>query len=526
MSLALDPHGARALAAADAAPGVVAPPGERIPRVFQILIVLYVVFTGEIPLAVQAAMFGLTGGGEEAFTVAVLLAVLVDITRMAPIFVLARHPLGILHPLIIAVALWPLLVRMPTTIEEFGGLGGLFLGAPVSPPFFHGLGWRPGYQVWWATAVYNAMQILWLLSAYVGFSLTTRAPRMHGGPRLEFASGSLRRLLIILIVVSLTALFVLLSLRGGLASHLADLSRGRFRSLAGLGPLITLVDLGTISLVLWVAARPRDAKTPIFLAALAIVSAAQFISNGSRSATFLLFMLVGLAWALRTRRVPWRVAAMMAPLIFTSLGFLSIVRMSGLTGQTATEAIATADASSVLTRVQDELQLRQSMHAPVPVIEAGHRVTDGPLMGQTYLAAILAFVPRSIWEDKPRGPGSIYAQNFLGELREGTAVPIGPIAEAHWNFGILGVILLAMIYGLLIRKAHDVYMANQDSPFVLCFFVLFVTTFRLSTDDLVLVEQQLTLLAGVYLIARLALRRVDVAAEPAKALAKTPSPAA
>jgi hypothetical protein len=239
-------------------------------------------------------------------------------------------------------------------------------------------------------------------------------------------------------------------------------------------------------------------KQPLFLVLMVVVAAAQFISNGGRSAALMVFMMAGLTWALRTRRIPWRLALIMAPLIFLSLGALNIIRTSGLGGQTATEAIQGADTGQVLARVQEEIALRQSLQSTVPVIWEGHRVMNGPLWGSSYGAAVFAFVPRWIWQEKPRGPGSIYAQNFLGEVREGLAVPVNPTAEEYWNFGILGVILISVLYGALIRHAHNFYIRRQDNPFVVSAFVLFVTTFHPSTDDLVLFQQQAILLLFVF----------------------------
>jgi hypothetical protein len=474
-----------------------------VPRVFLALLIAYVLLTGELVRGAQAALFGLQGGGDAAFTAAVLLAIALDIARIAPLILYARHPLGILHPLILAAVLWPLLVAMPTTIEEFGGLGGLLLGEPMSPPVYSGLGWLPGPEIWRAVAWSNLCELVALLSIYAGYALARDRDAPAGaGPsrqvRREFDGKRLRALAIVLIGMSVGVLLVLISLRGGLALHLADMARGRFRSMAGLGPLVAAVDLGLVALIVWVAARPGDAKQPLFLLLMIIVAAAEFISNGARGSALTVFMIVGLTWALRTRRIPWRLALIMAPLIFLSLGALNIVRTSGLVGETATEAIQGADAGQVLSRVQEEIVVRQSLQSTVPVIWEGHTVMNGPLWGSSYGAAIFAFVPRWIWPEKPRGPGSLYAQNFLGEVREGLAVPVSPTAEEYWNFGFLGVILISALYGALIRHAHGFYIRRQDNPFIVTAFVLFVTTFHLSTDDLVLFQQQAILLLFMF----------------------------
>jgi len=483
-------------------------PARSVPRVFQNVLIVYVLLTGELVQGAQAALFGLQGGGGGAFTLAVLFAIAIDIARIAPIIIYSRHQLGILHPLILTTVLWPLLVAMPGVIDELGGLGGLLLGDPVRPPFYSGLGWLPGPEIWGAVAWANACQLIALLSTYVGYALARgrgdRAPALARTHRQrEFDGKRLRTLATILIALSVGVLLVLISLRGGLALHLADMARGRFRSLAGLGPLVSAVDLGLIALIVWVAARPGDVKQPLFLALMVVVAAAEFISNGARIAAFEVFMLVGISWALRTRRIPWRLAVILVPLFFISFGALNIIRTAGFTGETASEAIQGANTTDMLSRVQDEIDLRQSLESTVPVIAEGHDVMGGPLWGRSYGAAVFAFVPRWVWQQKPRGPGSLYAQNFLGEVREGLAIPVNPTAEEYWNFGILGVILMSLLYGALIRYAHNFYIGRQDNPFAITAFVLFVTTFHLATDDLVLFQQDIFLLALVYLLALL-----------------------
>lgn len=496
-----------------------------VPRVFLVALVAYVLLTGELVRGVQAALFGLQGGGDAAFTAAILIAIATDLARIAPLLVYARHPLGILHPLILTAILWPLLIAMPRTIEEFGGLGGLLLGEQISPPFYSGLGWLPGPEIWQAVAWSNLCELIALLSIYAGFALV-RDRNVTSGywarplARREFDGKRLRALAIILIGLSIAVLLVLISLRGGLALHIADMARGRFRSLGGLGPLVAAVDLGLIALIVWVAARPDDVKQPILPILMVGIAAAQFLSNGARSAAFAVFMMVGLTWALRTRRIPWRMALILVPIFFLAFGALNIIRTSGFAGQTATEAIQSADAGDVLIRVQEEIEVRRSLQSTVPVIWQGHDLMGGQLWGSSYGAAMFAFVPRWLWQEKPRGPGSIYAQNFLGEVREGLAVPVNATAEEYWNFGLLGVILISVLYGALIHHAHNFYIARQDNPFAVGAFVLFVTTFHPSTDDLVLFEQQMVLLLFVLGLAllfatRMRLAPVDPRAMPA-----------
>ena len=61
------------------------PSAPAVPRVFQVGLVAYVLFTGELITGLQAAFFGLQGGGDGFFTLSVLVAILVDLKRVTPV---------------------------------------------------------------------------------------------------------------------------------------------------------------------------------------------------------------------------------------------------------------------------------------------------------------------------------------------------------------------------------------------------------------------------------------------------------
>ena len=123
-------------------------------------------------------------------------------------------------------------------------------------------------------------------------------------------------------------------------------------------------------------------------------------------------------------------------------------------------------------------------------------------------------IPRARWEDKPRGPGSIYAQTFLGVPREGLSIPVPAFAEAFWNFHLPGVIVIFGTFGMLIRAGHELYLTYQENAFVLALFVMFATTFRMGTDDLVAFQQQMLMLLIVWITARYFAGPKRQAAEP------------
>jgi hypothetical protein len=472
--------------------------GQRVPRSFQLLLAAYIILTGDLPTALRALTFGLEGGVVAEFTVAMLTSFVLDVLLIAPIVVLARHPLGVLHPILIGVVLWPTLVRLPSEIQEIGGWAPVFLGLPVEIPFYQGLGVVGASTVWTAIAKSNALEILAVCSTYLGFALWSGRAGAVKLPRPMNPTVA-RMVLIGLVAFSTVALMFFIYYRGGVGEHLSDLGRGRFRSLAGQGLSIIIADLGVIAILLWLAIRPRDVRSPLFLLALGVVVFGQFVSNGSRSQTLVVLMLAGLVWALRVQRIPWRLALVLLPVAFLSIGIMNAVRTASWTGVTPLEALAATNVTGAIEKVDEEVRLRRSLSSAVPIVERGFQVSGGALNGRSYLAALVAFIPRSAWEDKPRGPGSLYAQMFLGTPREGLAIPVSAAAEAYWNFSLWGVVILFIAYGALLRLVYRFFWRRYPDPFAICFYALFTTGFKISTDNLTKFEQQFVLLLLAYM---------------------------
>ena len=92
-------------------------------------------------------------------------------------------------------------------------------------------------------------------------------------------------------------------------------------------------------------------------------------------------------------------------------------RASTWTGQNAGEVWSATGVAESFARAQVELEQRRAISAQIPIVERGFEVTGGPMLGSTYVAALGAMIPRSIWENKPRGPGSLFAQLFVTQSR-------------------------------------------------------------------------------------------------------------
>jgi hypothetical protein len=464
----------------------------------QLLFGLYILLTGSVPTILQASIFGLQGGTGGEFALAMLAETVRDLLLFAPVVMLAGHPLRILHPLLIAAVLWPLLAAVPSTIDDYAGWAGFLAGTPVQSPYFSGLPGQSGAAAWLGVAKFKSLDIIRLLCVYLGFSLLAGKPSLTriftAFPRPQ----SVRVVMIVLIAISTLVLLFFVRSRGGLGEHLQSLGHGRFREVGGAGFVLVAIHLGAVALYVWTASRPNDVRNPLFLGCMAIVMAAQFVANGSRSAALEVPMMIGLVWALRKQRVPWRVGLIVAPLLFLSLGLLNAVRGSSWTRETAGETFVQTGVAKSFAIVQAEITERRSLDATVPVVERGFDLTDGPMLGRTYLNALFAPIPRTFWTDKPRGPDSLYAQLFLHESNEGRGIPIGETAELYWNFSIVGVAFFSVIYGWLIRAAYYFYWRRYPNPISIVLYAVFITTFHFATEDIVTMEQQFVLIFVCY----------------------------
>lgn len=91
--------------------------------------------------------------------------------------------------------------------------------------------------------------------------------------------------------------------------------------------------------------------------------------------------------------------------------------------------------------------------------------------GVTYSAGITNFVPRSIWPDKPLGAGpilknTIYPGSYVVGRRGNSSLTTGLFNELQMNFGILGMLLGSILYGVMLSKM-SVFLIQSTNPITL-----------------------------------------------------------
>ena len=150
---------------------------------------------------------------------------------------------------------------------------------------------------------------------------------------------------------------------------------------------------------------------------------------------------------------------------------------------------------------QEEMQNRGESGAFLPLVAKVPARVDF-LYGQSYLAAIFFFVPRAIWEGKPRGVGPmtnayIYNDEVMrdpGQMIRGSGIPPGAMGEAYWNFYYPGVVLVYMLYGMFNWWLAALLRRNADVPAV---WVVYALTLLMSPTSTIIVGWLQSIIPGI-----------------------------
>lgn len=82
----------------------------------------------------------------------------------------------------------------------------------------------------------------------------------------------------------------------------------------------------------------------------------------------------------------------------------------------------------------------------------------GVSYGCQLLGALLFFIPSNIWKGKPEGSGATIIEYMSPDYDSNVSCPI--IAEGYLNFGIVGIILFALLLGYITRRIDDSFWEN------------------------------------------------------------------
>ncbi|PSW19488.1 hypothetical protein C9I98_11250 [Photobacterium sanctipauli] len=101
--------------------------------------------------------------------------------------------------------------------------------------------------------------------------------------------------------------------------------------------------------------------------------------------------------------------------------------------------------------------------------------------GETYINWLFAPIPRSIYPNKPQGVGKLNAvENYS---RDDTAIPPGVVGESYWNFGVFGVIIVGLFWGVFLKILWSYHQSKKKDTFSGLLYILTLFYFNPETTS-------------------------------------------
>jgi hypothetical protein len=96
---------------------------------------------------------------------------------------------------------------------------------------------------------------------------------------------------------------------------------------------------------------------------------------------------------------------------------------------------------------------------------------NGITFGHQLLGVVLFFFPRSVWLNKPVGSGAFVADNRFMDF---TNISCPLVAEGYINFGVLGIILSAVVFAYVVANFDVKFYRYSKLTFVKLFYPVFL----------------------------------------------------
>jgi hypothetical protein len=307
---------------------------------------------------------------------------------------------------------------------------------------------------------------LGLLSYYVAFALS----RASYVPKWRFSQPRLIRSKVIATVLCATAVTTFYVWeRGGLAAHFLNWQFGRHEELSGTFYFIMVASVGLEASLIWWALDEKASRSVLFWACAVVSLGVSFVLNGSRANLIHTPVLVIMIQALRRKKLPYGRMFVAGTIVLIAIADLGEFRRALWEGEVRSGSTTVSPpVESMLNAWQEITDRATTSSGSLPVFsEVPDRIDY--LYGTSYLAVLALPVPRSWWDHKPRMIGGEVGELFF---RVSSGVPITPVAEAYWNFGVGGVLLVFAVFGVFHRWLLQFYDRFHSEPAVMLIYAI------------------------------------------------------
>jgi len=124
---------------------------------------------------------------------------------------------------------------------------------------------------------------------------------------------------------------------------------------------------------------------------------------------------------------------------------------------------------NIILQFDSNLDIYQPFYSMILNIPKYHNY----LYGYTYYLALISFIPRGLWPNRPTGIPGMRLAIFAGDplpFENGVAYPI--IGDFYINFGLLGIIIFMFISGLFLKVLWKYFEMYKNSNWAKIIFLL------------------------------------------------------
>ena len=246
------------------------------------------------------------------------------------------------------------------------------------------------------------------------------------------------------------------------------------RATTELGPFLQVIAYAfPYAVLMYGASNPMAFKRPFFWGGMIFSMISIYLMTGSRGDGLFLLLMAFLINIKHDHRIPFVRLVFVGIFIIFAVGILGEFR-KGQFGKDALnlDTIADLDSGEAFQIGIDTVVSRSTSASGALPILAKVPEEVPRLWGKSYLYFITAPFPKSLLPfEKPPPSGRLNADVFF---KVDAGVPCGTVAEAFWNFGIPGVCLVFLIFGIMSAWFAQLFDVNYLHPAVVAFYIYFV----------------------------------------------------
>ncbi|WP_288368525.1 O-antigen polymerase [uncultured Alcanivorax sp.] len=356
---------------------------------------------------------------------------------------------------------------------------------PKLPIFINGLSHHvaidnAGYEINYVATtsiVYEAIFMGLVVASYGLFKLSISKQGFSYTKRLPFY------LAVLLVgLISLLSFFYIYIRAGSVASLLMQrgmLDEDRIINQVG-GFYYIVLKSSVIFALVWFCGLDKNNLNIRFWLFLTLFLMLNFLVTGSRSGIIIPLVLVGYVYCRDIRDIPLK---------YIFLGVFAAIFILGAVGQFRGQTQKVDDFSEVSVEggVSDSfsggLDVLSSYAGEVSgVFAIIHHVplNHDYLYGESYKSIFYAPIPGFMIGSKPASGGRLLSEKIYNNPNN--SIPPGNVGEAYWNFGVLGVFIVGLVFGVFLRVC-DSFMKSNESPFFLPVFTVTLFFFQPNSNS-------------------------------------------